>query len=75
VSEELYLGRFKAGYKRIGMMSITTGACEICLKGDVPTLYTDGSEGEYGGVHLCFRCLTNAFMRYDRGERKPCPDY
>ena len=55
---------FKAGYGRVGTIAIIKARCHVCEE-EKACLYTDGSEGEYGGVKLCRECLNNMFDSVD----------
>ena len=41
-------------------------SCGICDKLNFPQLYTDGSEGEYGGISICKKCCLDLFETYGK---------
>lgn len=47
--------KFEAGYSREGYVSLVVDKCFLCGEEKV-CLYSDGSEGEYGGVSICGDC-------------------
>jgi hypothetical protein len=53
-----------ANYSRRGYVSIAIDNCENCHQ-EKPCLYSDGSEGEYGGVYLCLDCIQSFFKTWD----------
>jgi len=66
-NETLY--EYEAGYSRIGTIKVVyknehwEAECNVCSVGSntVPILYTDPSEGEYGGCLLCKKCIDKIF--------------
>jgi hypothetical protein len=51
-----------------GYVLIKLDCCVVCgVFG--PTLYSDGSDGEYGGTSICEVCIRNAFSSFaNQGE-------
>lgn len=50
---------------------ITHGKCNACGK-EMACLCTDGSEGEYEEVRLCYSCIGHAFVDYSK-KAQPLP--
>ena len=48
-------------WDRYSKVEIQVSQCDYCLD-RAPCLYVDTSEGEYGPISLCQKCLNNSFL-------------
>lgn len=63
------VGTFDGGYGRHGVIELRRVLeCDLCKKGPVNGLYSDGSEGEYSGVGICATCLESLVAKLRRRE-------
>lgn len=58
------VGTFDGGYGRGGVIEFRQlRECDLCKKGPISGLYSDGSEGEYSGAGICVTCLESLVTR------------
>jgi len=57
----------EAGYSRSLDVGLVLTKCNVCHTEDVPCLFVDSSEGEYGGGTVCKSCVIKLFAQ---GEEK-----
>jgi len=58
-------GEVECLYSRTGSIEFMTGACDKCGL-ERAVLYTDSSEGEYGGISICQECISEGFKEFSR---------
>ncbi len=55
-------GKIELDYHRKGAITFSpSGKCDVCKRDEIPVLCVDGSEGEYGEICICERCVLDAF--------------
>lgn len=70
VEKLIHMMAWEAAHSRMGEVMISVDECHIC-KQVKPTIYIDGSEGEYGSIDICQGCISDLFKSWaDRISRE-----
>lgn len=69
MSSSFYIGT--ANYNRSKLVTIfKKTTCDSCKIESDNVIYTDSSDGEYGGIRLCEKCILQFFNDFKNGKMK-----